>query len=386
MSFNFQIFIFLLDGLGVGSQKDSFKFGDEGANTLNNLIKKTNLDFKNLKKFGLLYFTDLKIKGIGSGGKLYQVSKGKDTSSGHWELMGVPLDFSFPTYPEGFPPEIIKEFEEKTGRKVIGNKPASGTEIIKELGDEHIKTGSLIVYTSADSVFQIAASEDIIPVEELYRYCEIAREILKEPHNVLRVIARPFKKINGNFVRTERRKDFSLKPPKKTFLKLLQERGGKILGIGKIKDIFAGEGIDENWYYKDLKEGLNLFKKSLNSNFNLIFTNLVDFDTKYGHRRDVDGFAMALKEVDDFLPEILNNLKENQIFVLTADHGCDPTYKGTDHTREYVPCLFFGKKIIEGKIFKEGPQSFLAYTLSYILKLNFYKDKGWGLKFLKNLN
>ncbi|MEJ5167207.1 MAG: phosphopentomutase, partial [Thermoanaerobaculia bacterium] len=261
MPFNFQIFIFLLDGLGVGAQEDSLKFGDEGANTLGNLLKNTKIEFSNLKNFGLFYFIDNKSTGISSGGKLFQVSKGKDTSSGHWELMGVPLNFSFPTYPEGFPEEIIREFERRTGRKVIGNRPASGTEIIKELGEEHIKTGALIVYTSADSVFQIAACEDIIPVDELYQYCKIAREILKEPHNVLRVIARPFKVIDGNYVRTERRKDFSLKPPKKTFLSLLQEKGGKVLGIGKIKDIFASEGIDENWHYKNMEEGLNLFKK-----------------------------------------------------------------------------------------------------------------------------
>lgn len=383
MLFNFQIFIFLLDGLGVGAQEDSFKFGDEGANTLGNLVKNTDLDFPNLKNFGLFYFIDNKSRGKSSGGKLIQISKGKDTSSGHWELMGVPLGFSFPTYPEGFPEEIIREFEIRTGRKVIGNKPASGTEIIKELGEEHIKTGALIVYTSADSVFQVAASEDIIPVEELYNYCKIAREILKEPHNVLRVIARPFKVINGNYVRTERRKDFSLKPPEKTFLSLFQERGGKILGIGKIKDIFAGEGIDENWNYKDLKEGLELFLKSMESNFDLIFINLVDFDTKYGHRRDVEGFASALKVVDDFLPEILNNLKEKQIFILTADHGCDPTYKGTDHTREYVPCLFYGERIKKGVLLKEAPQSTLAHTLSSILNLNFYRNRGWGEEILE---
>lgn len=379
MSFDFQIFIFLVDGLGVGAQKDSFKFSDEGANTLKNLINSVKIEFPNLKKFGLYYFYD-KSKGISSGGKLYQKSKGKDTTSGHWELMGVPLNFSFPTYPKGFPEEIIKEFEMKTGRKVIGNKPASGTEILKELGEEHIKSGALIVYTSADSVFQIAACEDIIPVEELYKYCQIARDILKE--KVLRVIARPFKVINGNYIRTERRKDFSLKPPSKTFLTLLQEKGGKVLGIGKIKDIFAGEGIDENWYYKDLREALNLFQKSLKTNFDLVFLNLVDFDTRYGHRRDVEGYGRALKEVDDFLPEILKNLKEDQIFILTSDHGCDPTYKGTDHTREYVPCLFYGKKILSGKIFKEAPQSYLAFTLSYILNLNFYKSKGWGKNLL----
>lgn len=382
MSFNFQVFIFLLDGLGIGAQEDSFKFGDEGANTLGNLLKNTKIEFSNLKNFGLFYFIDKKITGISSGGKLFQVSKGKDTSSGHWELMGVPLNFSFPTYPEGFPEEIIREFERKTGRKVIGNRPASGTEIIKELGEEHIKTGALIVYTSADSVFQIAASEDIIPVEELYKYCKIARQILKEPHNVLRVIARPFKVINGNYVRTERRKDFSLKPPERTFLSLFQEKGGKVLGIGKIKDIFAGEGIDENWYYRDMNEGLNLFKKSMESNFDLVFINLVDFDTKYGHRRDVEGFASALKVVDDFLPQILNNLKENQIFILTADHGCDPTYKGTDHTREYVPCLFYGERIKKGIILKEAPQSILAYTLSEVLDLKIYNEKGWGSEIL----
>lgn len=378
MSFNFQIFILLLDGLGIGAQKDSFKFLDEGANTLGNLLKNTKIKYPNLKKFGLFYFLDKKLKGISSGGKLFQKSKGKDTSSGHWELMGVPLNFSFPTYPNGFPKEIIEEFEKKTKRKVIGNKPASGTEIIKELGEKHLKTGALIVYTSADSVFQIAACEDIIPVEELYNYCKIARKILKEPNNVLRVIARPFKIINGEFVRTEKRKDFSLKPPKPTFLSLLEKKGGKILGIGKIDDIFASEGITENIKYKELGEALAIFKKSLEKNFTLTFANLVDFDTKYGHRRDVDGFARALKIVDDFLPEILNDLKENQIFVLTADHGCDPTYKGTDHTREFVPCLFYGKKIKKGKILKEAPQSFLAYTLSYILNLNFYKNNGWG--------
>lgn len=378
MSFNYQIFILILDGLGVGAQKDSLRFSDEGANTLGNLLKNTEIEYPNLKKFGLFYFLDEKLKGHSSGGKLFQKSKGKDTSSGHWELMGVPLNFYFPTYPIGFPKEIIEEFERNTKRKVIGNKPASGTEIIKELGEEHLKTGSLIVYTSADSVFQIAACEDIIPVEELYNYCKIAREILKAPHNVLRVIARPFKIINGEFIRTEKRKDFSLKPPKPTFLSLLEKKGGKVLGIGKIDDIFAGEGITENWKYKDLNDGIKLFKKSLKENFDLVFTNLVDFDTKYGHRRDVDGFAKALKDVDDFFPEILNNLKENQIFVLTSDHGCDPTYKGTDHTREYVPCLFYGDKIKKGIYFKDAPQSTLAWTLSYILNLNFYKSKGWG--------
>lgn len=378
MSFNLQIFILLLDGLGVGAQKDSFKFSDEGANTLKHLIEKTDIKYPNLEKFGLFYFLDKKLKGISSGGKLFQKSKGKDTSSGHWELMGVPLNFAFPTYPFGFPKKIIEEFERKTKRKVIGNKPASGTEIIKELGEEHLKTGSLIVYTSADSVFQIAACEDIIPTEELYNYCKIAREILKEPHNVLRVIARPFKVVDGNYIRTEKRKDFSLKPPKPTFLSLFEKKGRRVLGIGKIDDIFAGEGITENWKYKDLNEGIDLFKKSIYENFDLVFTNLVDFDTKYGHRRDAKGFANALKVVDNSFPEILNNLKENQVFILTADHGCDPTYKGTDHTREYVPCLFYGKKIKKGVFLKEAPQSFLAFTLSYILNLNFYKSKGWG--------
>ncbi len=383
MPFNFQIFILLLDGLGIGAQKDSHKFGDEGANTLKHLIENTKIKYPNLKNFGLFSFIDKDLKGEASGGKFFQKSKGKDTTSGHWELMGVPVKYTFPTYPKGFPEKIIKKFEEKTGRKVIGNKPASGTEIIKELGEEHLKTGALIVYTSADSVFQIAACEDIIPVEELYKYCKIAREILVKPNNVLRVIARPFKVINGEYIRTEKRKDFSLKPPKPTFLSLFKNIGGRILGIGKIFDIFAGEGITENWKYKNLEEALSLLKKSLNEDFNLTFANLGDFDTLYGHRRDVDGFAKALKKVDEFLPEILNNLKENQIFVLTADHGCDPTYKGTDHTREYVPCLFYGKKIKKGVICKEAPQTTLAYTLNHFLNLDFYKKKGYGQLIVK---
>ncbi len=378
MPFNFQIFILLLDGLGIGAQKDSFKFGDGGANTLKHLIENTKIKYPNLKNFGLFYFIDKNLKGEAGGGRFFQKSKGKDTTSGHWELMGVPVKHPFPTYPKGFPQKIIKKFEDKTGRKVIGNKPASGTEIIKELGEEHIKTGALIVYTSQDSVFQIAGCEDIIPVEELYKYCKIAREMLEEPDNVLRVIARPFKIINGEYIRTERRKDFSLKPPEPTFLSLLEEKGGRTLGIGKISDIFAGEGISENWKYKNLEEALFLFKKSLKENFALTFANLGDFDTLYGHRRDVNGFAKALKKVDEFLPEILNNLGEDQIFVLTADHGCDPTYKGTDHTREYVPCLFYGKKIKKGVICKDAPQTTLAYTLNYIFGLDFYKKKGYG--------
>ena len=276
-------------------------------------------------------------------GKMAEASAGKDTTSGHWEIAGIITDEPFPTYPDGFPDEVINAFTREIGRGILGNKPASGTEIIKELGEEHIKTGYPIVYTSADSVFQIASCEDVIPVPELYRICEIARGILTGRHNVGRVIARPFIIQDGKYVRTERRKDFSVLPPSSTVLDVTLEKGYEVIGIGKIGDIFAHRGLSLEIHTTSNDEGvsqtINCIKRKTTG---IIFTNLIDFDMKYGHRNDVEGYAQALKEFDNRLPEVMEVMGTNDILAITADHGCDPTTPSTDHSREYVPLLIYG--------------------------------------------
>lgn len=343
-----RVILIVLDGVGIGELPDAAKYGDEGSNTLVNTAEAVGgLHLPNLGRLGLSNIE--RIKGIeiqeepiAFYGKMAESSPGKDTTTGHWEIAGLILDKPFPIYPQGFPKEIIDSFEKAIGRKVLGNKPASGTEIIKEFGEYHLKTGYPIVYTSADSVFQIAAHEDVISVEELYKMCEIARDILKGEHAVARVIARPFAGEPGNFYRTPRRKDFSLPPIKPTLLDYLKEENYDVIGVGKIEDIFAGRGLTLSLHQKDNKEGIeNIFKAWKNLKEGLIFVNLVDFDMLYGHRNDPKGMANALEEFDRALPDIINLLSDYDLLIITADHGCDPTTPSTDHSREYVPLLIF---------------------------------------------
>jgi phosphopentomutase len=347
-----RVFLIVLDSFGIGAMPDSADYGDTSVNTLRSISKSEKFKIENLKKMGLF-----NIDGVECGEKqdnhtaticrLKELSKGKDTTIGHWEIAGIVSQKPLPTYPDGFPESVLNEFTRRTGRKVICNKPYSGTDVIRDYGDEHIKTGALIVYTSADSVFQIAAHEDIVPLEELYNYCKIAREILCGEHGVGRVIARPFKTENGKFVRTANRHDYSLQPPKDTMLDILKANGKQTIAVGKIYDIFAGKGISEHIYTTGNTDGMQKTIDYAKSDFNgICFTNLVDFDMLYGHRRDIDGYANALSEFDSWLCDFLPLLKEEDILIITADHGCDPAYLATtDHTREYVPLIIYGNKV-----------------------------------------
>lgn len=344
--------LIVLDSVGAGELPDASKYGDVGSNTLKNIYKKTNnFSLPNLEHLGLLNingFEDINKTDnyAGSVAKCNEQSKGKDTTTGHWEISGIILDKPFPTYPDGFPKELINEFEKRVGRKTIGNYAASGTEIIKVLGKEHVETKSLIVYTSADSVFQIAAHEDVVPLDELYKICEIARDLLQGEHGVGRVIARPFIGNEGEYKRTGNRKDYSLIPPQNTMLDYIKQNNMEVYAIGKIEDIFVNRGITRSNHTKNNEEGIDATIEALKENFKgLIFSNLVDFDMVYGHRNDVEGYANALKYFDGKLPEIISNLKDDDILIITADHGCDPTTDSTDHSREYIPLLFYGKNI-----------------------------------------
>lgn len=345
----------VIDSVGIGALPDSEKFGDVNVNTLGNIVK-TYKDIKipNMINLGLSNIEGVESlesinNPIGSFGRAKEVSKGKDTTTGHWEMTGVLVETPFKTYENGFPREIIEEFERKTNRKVIGNKPASGTAILDELGEQQMKTGEVIVYTSADSVFQIAAHEDVIPLDELYKMCEIAREIMMGENAVARIIARPFIGTPGAFERTSNRRDYSLSPFEDTVLDNIKNANLDVIGVGKIEDIFNKQGITEAIHTKDNMDGvdqtINYMKKD---NKGLIFTNLVDFDSKYGHRRDVEGYKNALEEFDARIPEILENMKDDDILIINSDHGNDPTYKGTDHTREYIPILIYGKNVVSG--------------------------------------
>ncbi|MGL4533735.1 MAG: phosphopentomutase [Fusobacteriaceae bacterium] len=349
--------IIVLDSLGVGAAPDAEKYGDKGTNTLGNIALSTGgINLPNLRKLGLGNI--IEILGVppiespeGNYGKAAEKAIGKDTTTGHWEITGVISEKGFPTYSEGFSDKVIKIFEERTGRKVICNKPYSGTHVLDDFADEQLKTGAWIVYTSADPVFQIAAHEELIPLEELYSACKIALEICSEHAPVARVIARPFLgKAKGSFERTPNRHDYSVIPPMESMLDRFLKADLEVIGIGKTSDIFAGVGISSNRKSnKDNLDGINKTIQALKEDSKgLIFTNLVDFDMKYGHRRDPKGYKLALEEFDSFLPEIIANLKDEELLIITADHGCDPTYKGSDHTREYIPILAYGKSLNSG--------------------------------------
>ncbi|MDD4237810.1 MAG: phosphopentomutase [Desulfotomaculaceae bacterium] len=351
-----RVALVVLDSAGVGELPDADQYGDTGSNTLGNIAGSVGgLRLPNLARLGLGNIINIKgvppaKKPVGSFGRMAELSPGKDTTTGHWELSGLILERPFPVFPDGFPPELIRAYEERIGRKVLGNKVASGTVIIEELGELHMATGLPIVYTSADSVFQVAAHEEIIPLEELYQICRIARELLTGKHAVGRVIARPFTGRPGSFKRTTNRHDFSVKPPGQTVLNLLQDNGIPVIAVGKIRDIFDGEGISEFTPTRDNTEGLDQTKIMLNSvSGGLIFANLVDFDMLYGHRNNPRGYADALEELDLRLPELLNLLREQDVLIITADHGCDPTTQSTDHSREYVPLLVYGKQLRGGQ-------------------------------------
>ena len=347
-----RVILIVLDSVGIGELPDAALYGDEGSNTVGNISKAVGgLKLPNMQKIGFGNIDG--IKGIdceknpsGCYGRCTEISKGKDTTTGHWEIAGLPLYDAFPTYPSGFPDEIVKKLEEAFGTKIIGNKPASGTVIIQELGDEHVKTGYPIVYTSADSVLQIAAHEEVIPLERLYELCRIARKIMTGKHAVGRIIARPFIGGNGKYTRTSNRRDFSLKPNKKTMLNYIMESGLDVCAVGKIEDIYAGCGITDAVHTKNNLEGIEKTIEYINKdNKGLIFTNLVDFDMLYGHRNDVLGYANALREFDAKLPQIVSSMKDTDMLIITADHGCDPTTPSTDHSREYIPVLLYGKEL-----------------------------------------
>ncbi|KEH98818.1 phosphopentomutase [Clostridium massiliodielmoense] len=344
----------VLDSVGMGALPDADKYGDVGANTIGNVSKAAGgLKTPNMSKIGLGNIDEIKgiekvENPIGCYSRFKEMSNGKDTTTGHWEMVGINSEQAFPTYPKGFPSDLIQKFEELTGRKVIGNKTASGTEIIKELGEEHVKTGALIVYTSADSVFQIAAHEEIVALDELYKICEIARNLLTGEHAVARVIARPFEGEVGNFTRTSNRRDFSLVPPYDTVLDNLKKNNLNVMAVGKIEDIFSGKGVTEAVHTKDNMDGVDKTLEYMKEDKKgLIFTNLVDFDMKWGHRNNVEAYGKGIEEFDVRLGEILNAMKDTDVLFITADHGCDPTMPGTDHSREHVPFLAYGKALKE---------------------------------------
>lgn len=347
-----RIFLIVLDSLGIGAMDDAAAYGDSGANTLKSVCGSPYFHMPNMKKLGLfnidgIDYYEKEDKPLAYYARLTEASKGKDTIIGHWEIAGLISKKALPTYPEGFPEDIMKAFCEKTGRGYLCNRPYSGTDVIRDYGDEHIKSGKLIVYTSADSVFQVAAHEESVPLAELYSYCEIAREILCGDHGVGRVIARPFIGESGAFKRTSGRHDYSLPPQGTTMLDIIKEAGLAVIGVGKIKDIFAGRGLTEYSYTRDNSDGIGQTIELMKKDFNgLCFINLVDFDMLYGHRNDIDGYAKALSYFDSQIPELKKNLRDDDILILTADHGCDPGYlSSTDHSREYVPLIIYGKKI-----------------------------------------
>ena len=378
----------VLDSVGIGEMPDAAAYGDAGSDTLGNIAKLRPLNLPNFARLGLGNIKPLQgippaAAPVANFGRCTLASPGKDTTTGHWEMVGIHLDIPFPVHPNGFPKEWIAEFEDKIGRASLGNNAASGTEIIKELGEEHIRTGSPIVYTSADSVFQIAAHEDVIPVWELYKICEIAREMLRGEREVGRVIARPFTGEPGHFVRTSDRKDYAVPPPRGMLLDQLAEANVTIHSIGKIFDVFLGRGIREYDKTKSNADGMQKTLEAMNdTSTGLIYVNLVDFDQLFGHRNDVEGYAKALEEADAWLPSLEAKLAPSDLVIFTADHGCDPTTPSTDHSREYVPLLVFGPSA------KKGVNLGLRATLSDIgqtVAENFDVKIGKGESFLAQI-
>ena len=347
-----RVFLIVLDSVGIGELPDAEAYGDKGTNTLKSAAQSKHFHMPNMSKLGFFNIDGVEVgektdAPLASVARMKEASKGKDTTIGHWEIAGIVSERPLPTYPDGFPQDVLDKFSELTGRGVLCNKPYSGTEVIMEYGDEHVKTGDLIVYTSADSVFQVAAHEEVVPLETLYEYCHMARELLQGEHGVGRVIARPFVGTSGAYTRTSHRHDYSLLPQSTTMLDVLKAAGKDVIGIGKINDIFAGKGITEFTYTESNADGIEKTLQYMDKDFDgLCFVNLVDYDMLYGHRRDIDGYALALNYFDEKLPEMLEKLGPDDVLMITADHGCDPAYVATtDHTREHTPFVMYGKAL-----------------------------------------
>ena len=375
-----RVFLIVLDSFGIGEAPDAADFGDAGTSTIKSISRSELFSAENMRRLGLFNINGL--EGMGSvpcpaaaHAKMRERSMGKDTTIGHWEIAGIVSPDPLPTYPDGFPAEILDAFSEATGRGVLCNKPYSGTDVIRDYGEEHLKTGDLIVYTSADSVFQIAAHEDIVPVEQLYDYCRAARKILCGRHGVGRVIARPFVGEAGSFKRTANRRDFSIEPTGKTLLDSLKESGRDVIAVGKITDIFAGKGVTETIITHGNTEGMQVSLEIANRDFDgLCFINLVDFDMVYGHRNDIDGYAKAIAEFDAWLPSFTALMGDDDALIITADHGCDPGDVSTDHTREYTPMLLFGKQINPANLGTRSSFADIAATVAEMLDVDFKCD------------
>lgn len=377
---NKRVFIIVLDSCGVGELPDAADFGDRECNTLKRISQSSKFSCDNMRAMGLGNIDGCEYIGkvekpTAAVGRCAEASRGKDTTIGHWEISGIISPKPMPTYPDGFPNEIIEEFEKQTGRGVLCNKPYSGTQVIKDFGDEHIKTGKLIVYTSADSVFQIAAHEDVVPLEKLYEYCRIARRILVGENAVGRVIARPFITENGEYKRTANRHDFSLEPPRETLLDAVKRSGQTVYAIGKIHDIFAGRGMTDFVFTHSNTDGMQKTLEALDRDFEgLCFTNLVDFDMLYGHRQDIDGYANAFSEFDRWLASFTDKMLDGDMLIITADHGCDPGDESTDHSREYIPLIIYGKLIKPVNYGTRTTYADIAATVAEYLSVDFKCD------------
>lgn len=375
-----RVFLIVLDSCGIGAMPDCREFGDENCNTLKRISESQKFSAENLIELGLgnidsIDYLDKNDNPLAAVARLTEKSKGKDTTIGHWEIAGIVSEKPLPTYLDGFPQSVIDEFSQKTGRKIICNKPYSGTDIIRDYGQEHVETGALIVYTSADSVFQIAAHENVVPIETLYEYCRIAREILSGENAVGRVIARPFEGEYPNFRRTANRHDFSLAPPKETLLDALIENDKTVYAVGKIYDIFASKGISEHVFTHSNEDGMQKALEALEKDFNgLCFVNLVDYDMLYGHRQDIDGYAKAFAEFDKWLPCFIKKMNDEDVLMITADHGCDPGDSHTDHTREYTPLVIYGKQVKPINLGTRQSFADIAATVADYLDIQFYGD------------
>ncbi len=384
-----RVFLIVLDSVGAGEAPDAGIFDDAGCDTLGTCVRSGKLAVPNLEKLGVYNllgtsFYSPRKEVAGACAKLREKSMGKDTTVGHWEIAGVVSEKPMPTYPCGFPAEVIEKFERAVGRKAICNQVYSGTEVIKDYGKEHVETGKLIVYTSADSVFQIAAHEEIVPLEELYEDCRKARALLEGEHAVGRVIARPFVGEYPSYKRTVNRHDFSLTPPRPTVLDAMKDAGYAVIGVGKINDIFAGQGLTETYPNEGNQKNMELTLSLADRDFSgMCFVNLVDFDMLYGHRNDIEGYVRALNEVDIQIGQMMEKMKEDDILIITADHGCDPGFKGTDHSREYVPCLCYGSRVRPGvNLGIRESYADIAASVSEYFSLNY---RGDGESFLKNI-